>query len=298
MHRIFPLLLSGVLLLLPGRASLAEPPKEHEEWQGSVGALWIQYPLSCAVWGDEEKRIFQCKQEDNTVDLTIRRSPAVPLLRAQGTILGKTVDVHAVKKGNILEISGAYDTQKSTLPLSTAGTAQDFTFSGIYDNTPFQGKGSYKPDSLHVSLSFTKTFPITGTLDLRRNDGASSSLSGLAEFSSSTGTGMTLTATEMIPTANGNTPELNPPALPLLSSGTIEGATQKVVERVQDTGQALMGFSRLLSLVFQSIFAVLVILVLITFGFLFHHLKKQKPSPPPGSPPSPRAPTHDRNFLG
>ncbi|MBI2117418.1 hypothetical protein HYT95_00830 [Candidatus Peregrinibacteria bacterium] len=229
---------------------ILQPPAEHEEWQGSIGALWMHYPLSCAVWGNEEKRMFQCAQEGNTVALTIHHSLSDPLLQAQGTILGKTVDARAAKKGEILTVSGNYDGQTSSLPLTVGGTAEDFTFRGAYDNTPFQGKGSYKPASMHVSLSFTKTFPITGTLDLRRSDGTSSSLSGLVEFSSSAGTGTTLSGTGIPPTPSGTLSEIS--ALP-----------------------SLMGFSRILTLVFQTIFAILVILVLITFGFLLRHLKKR-----------------------
>lgn len=266
---MFPLLLSSILLLLPGRAFLLEPPAEREEWQGSIGALWIQYPLNCAVWGDEEKRIFQCAQEGNTVDLTIRRSTSDPLLQAQGTILGKAIDARAAKKGEILTVSGNYDGQTSSLPLTVGGTVEDFTFSGTYDKTPFQGKGSYKPDSLHVSLSFTKTIPITGTLDLRRSDGAAESAELLRELSSDTG----------IPLAAGDSAAALP-TLPLLSSGAIEGATQQVVERVQESGQALAGFSRILTLVFQAIFALLVIALLITFVFLLRHLRKQQQPPP------------------
>lgn len=258
---------------------MTEPPEEHEKWQGSIGALWMQYPLNCAVWGDEEKRVFQCEQESNTVDLTIRRSLSDPLLQAQGTILEKTVDARAVKKDGILDVSGSYGGQESSLPLTVGGTAEDFTFGGTYDATSFQGKGSYKPDSLHVSLSFTKTFPITGTLDLRRSDSSSSSPSAPIDFSSGTGTGMVLTDTGMLP-SNGTTPEFTPPALPLLSSGAIEGATQQVVERVQESGQALAGFSRILTLVFQAIFALLVIALLITFVFLLRHLRKQQQPPP------------------
>ncbi|MBI2523605.1 hypothetical protein HYW11_00065, partial [Candidatus Peregrinibacteria bacterium] len=73
MHRLFSLLLSSVLFLLPGRAFLLEPPAGHEEWQGSVGALWMHYPLSCTVWGNEEKRQLQCKQETHAITFTIRR---------------------------------------------------------------------------------------------------------------------------------------------------------------------------------------------------------------------------------
>lgn len=277
MHRIVPLLLISVFFLLPGRAFTLEPPAEYEEWQGSLGALWIQYPLNCSVWGDEEKRVFQCTQEGNTVDLTIHRSLSDPLLQAQGMILGKAIDARAAKKGEILHVSGSYDGQTSSLPLTVGGTAEDFTFRGTYDQTPFQGKGSYKPDSLHISLSFTKTIPITGTLDLRRSDGAPSSSSVSIESSSGTGTGVTITATGMLPPINNAPPEFTPPVLPLLSSGTIEGAAQQVVERVQESGQALAGFSRILTLVFQAIFALLVITLLITFVFLLRHLKTQPP---------------------
>lgn len=263
---------------------MADPPKEHEEWQGSIGALWIQYPLDCVVWGNEEQRVFQCTQEDNRVDLTIS-SQTNALLHAQGTILGKTVDARAVKKAKILEVSGTYDSQSPTIPLTIEGTRENFTFGGTYDTTPFQGNGSYKPDSIHVSLSFTKTFPITGTLDLHRSDRTSSS-SAFLEFSSGTGATNALTATGMLPISSGSTAEI--PVLPLLSSGSIEGATQHVVAQVQESGQALMGFSRILTLVFQTIFAVLVILVLITFGFLLHRLKNQQMKPPPPAPPAPK----------
>ncbi|MBI2524267.1 hypothetical protein HYW11_03630 [Candidatus Peregrinibacteria bacterium] len=270
MHRVFPLLLSGILLLLPGRAFLM-PPAKREEWRGSIGALWMQYPLACVVFG-EEQRLFRCTQEGNTVDLTIH-PPISALLHAQGTILGKTVDARAVKNGEILTVSGNYDGQTSSIPLTVGGTAENFTFSGTYDNTPFQGKGSYKPDSILVSLSFTKTFPITGTLEIHRSD-ATSSLPGFVEFSSRTGTGTTLSGTGILPTPSGTLSAIS--ALPLLSSGTLEGTTKRVVERVQESGQSLMGFSRILTPVFQTIFAILVIFVLITFGFLLHHLKKQK----------------------
>lgn len=286
-HRPFPLLLGSLLLLLPDLASTAEhtsapdllePPEEQEEWQGSVGALWMHYPLNCAVWGNEEKRTLQCKHQDNTIDLTIHRSQANPLLHAQGMILGKAIDARAVKKGDILDISGIYGDQTSSLPLTIRGTAQDFTFSGTYDNTPFQGNGSYTSDSLHVSLSFTKTFPITGILDLQRSDDA-------VEFLPITETGTASTGTGMIPTT-----------LPLLSSGTIEGATQLVIDHVQDTGQALMSFSRILTLVFQALFAVLAVLVLITFGFLLHRLKNQHMSSPQNPPREDHAPPHHGNV--
>lgn len=264
---------------------MLQPPAEHEEWQGSVGALWMQYPLDCAVWGNEEKRIFQCKQDVHAIDLTIRRPPADPLLRAQGAILGKTVDARAVKKGYILEISGTYDDQSPALLLSTAGTAQDFTFRGTYDNMPFQGKGSYKPDSLHVSLSFTKTIPITGTLDLRRSDGIASSAALPVELSSAMETGTMLTGTELPPATGASAASF--PTLPLLGSGAIEGASRQVVERVQESGRAIAGFSSILTLVFQTIFAILVIALLITFGFLLRHLKTQQRSPQGKDAPPP-----------
>lgn len=294
MLRAFSLILSSLLFLFstPNRIHTAEaaasqkilePPEEHEEWRGSIGALWIQYPLECAVWDEEEKRTIHCHRDGDIVNLTISPSQD-PLLYMHGMILGKTVEALAVKKGNILEVSGAYDIQKSTLSLTTEGAAQDFTFRGTYDNTPFQGKGSYKPDSVDVSLSFTKTFPITGTLEIHRVVHSPSSSSGLVEFSSSAGTGITLTATGVPPATSDGLAGI--PAFPLLSSGTIEGATQQVFERVQDTGQAFTSFSRILTLVFQTMFAVLVVLVLITFGFLLRHLKKQQSSPPLSSPPS------------
>ncbi len=285
MFRMVPLLLGSVLLFLPGRAFLLEPPAEHEEWQGSIGALWVHYPLRCSVWGDEEKRIFQCAQEGNTVDLTVHHSLSDPLLQAQGTILGKTVDARAAKKGETLTVSGNYDGQTSSIPITIGGTAEDFTFHGTYDQTPFQGKGSYKPDSLHVSLSFTKTIPITGTLDLRRSDGIASSAALPVEPSSATETGTMLTGTGILPATGASAASF--PTLPLLSSGAIEGASRQVVERVQESGRAIAGFSRILSLVLQAIFALLVIALLITFVFLLRHLKTQqrgqqsKDHPPP-----------------
>ncbi|OGJ57062.1 hypothetical protein A3H22_03835 [Candidatus Peribacteria bacterium RIFCSPLOWO2_12_FULL_55_15] len=252
--------------------NILEPPEEHEQWQGSVEALGIQFPLSCAVWGNEEKRIFQCKQEDNTVDLTIHSSQTDPLLSVHSRILEKTADAHAVKNGEILEVSGTYDDQASSLPLTIGGTAQDFTFSGVHNTTSFQGNGSYKPDSLRVSISFSQNFPITGILDLHRSNGE--------EMKPFHNTGIGTTST-------GNVPELIPPVLPLLNSGTIEVATRRAIDHVQDSGQTLTSFSRILSLVFQTIFAILVILILITFVFLFRHIKMQQRSPQGKDQPPP-----------
>lgn len=278
MHRIVPLVvLSSFFLLLPGHAFVAEPPKDHEKWHGSLGALWIDYPFDCAVWNDKKKRIFQCHDADNVVNLTINPS-ADPLLSVQGTILQRIGEARAVQQGNTLTISGTYDDQSPALPITIGGSAEDFTFHGTYDTTPFQGKGSYKPNSLHVSLSFTKYFPITGTLDLRRTDNAlpsSSSSSEPVAFSTNTETGMILSATGTPLVTSGSTMDISPPVT-LLSSGTIEMATQRAIVTLQDSGQALMGFSRVLTLIFQTIFAVLVIFLLITFGFLLHQMKDQR----------------------
>lgn len=257
---------------------ITEPPEQHEEWQGSIGALWVQYPLDCAVWEEQGKRTFHCHRDGDTVNLTIHPS-SDPLLSLQGMVLGKMAEARAVQKGDLLDVSGTYDDQTSSLPLTIDGTAETFTFSGSYDGTPFQGKGSYLRDSLTVSLSLTKTFPVTGTLTLHRSDGTlPSSLSPLIESPPSTATGT-------LPPPASNLPTFVPPVLPLLSSGTIEGATQRVVEQVQESGQALTKFSHVLTLVFQAIFAVLVLFVLLTFGFLLHRLKSQQTkSPPPASP--------------
>lgn len=280
MRRAFPLFLFIPLLLLPGRAFLHDAALEHEEWQGSIGALWVQYPLNCVVLDDEEKRVFQCRQEGNTIDLTIRHSPSGHLLRAQGTILGKTVNAEATKTGELLTVSGSYDGQAASLPLAIGGAAEDFTFSGTFDATPFQGRGSYKQESLHISLSFTKTIPITGTLDLRRSDGGTAASIDPVALPPDAGTGLLLSGTEA-PPADGIS-ALTPPPFPLFSSGTVEGAAQNVIERVQESGRAVAGFSRILTLVFQAIFAVLVLALLVTFVFLLRKLRKQPPQPPVG----------------
>lgn len=276
MRRTFPLLLTSLLLFLPTRAFPHDAALEHEEWQGSIGALWIHYPLDCAVRENEEERVFQCTQEGNTIDLTVRHTPSGPLLRAQGTILGKAVNAEATRKGEVLTVSGSYDGQAASLPLAIGGTAEDFTFSGTFDATPFQGKGSSTRDSLHISLSFTKTIPITGTLDLRRSDGATASSAASAVLPFDAGTGMMLSGTEQ-PSTNDDS-AMTLPTLPLFSSGTVEGATQNVIGRVQESGRAIAGFSRILTLVFQAIFALLVIALLVTFVFLLRHLRKQPPS--------------------
>lgn len=276
MRRAPPLLLTTLLLLLPGRAYLHDTATEHEEWRGSIGALWLHYPLDCAVREDEEERVFQCTQEGNALDLTVRHSPSGPLLRARGTILGKAINAEATRKGEVLTVSGSYDGQAASLPLAIGGTAEDFSYSGTFDATPFQGRGSYQQDSLHVSLSFTKTIPITGTLDLRRSDGSASSTDP-AMISPDAGTGTPPAGTEAPPAAGDSAMTL--PSLPLFSSGTVEGATQNVIGRVQESGRAIAGFSRVLTLVFQTIFAVLVLALLIIFVFLLRKLRKQ---PPPG----------------
>lgn len=273
MHRTLPLVICGLLLLLPGSASLAEPPKDHEEWHGSLGALWMHYPFDCAVWNEGERRLFACHNNSNAVTLTINPPSADPFLLLEGTVLGKTGKVRATKEGNTLTITGVYDDQSQSLPLTVEGNAEHFTFSGAHEGTPFQGKGSSTQNTLTLSLSFVHYVPLTGTLEIRRVDAPAD----LPSSSATTSIALALAP----PRGTGAAPSLDlasdlPPPFPILSSGTIERATQGVIDRLEDSGQSFARFSRALTLVLQTIFAALAILLLVTFGFLLHHMKNQR----------------------
>lgn len=279
MFRAFPLVLGSVLLLLPVSAFMTEPPQDHEEWRGSLGALWMHYPFDCTVWNEGQRQLFACHDDSNTVTLTINPPSTDPFLSLEGTVLGKTGKVRAIKQGNTLTLSGMYDDQYQSLPLTVEGTAKNFTFSGAHEGTPFQGKGSSTQDALTLSLSFVHYIPLTGTLELRRTDSPadlpSSSTTTSIALAPPRGTGTALSATGTTPPSLDLASDL-PPPFPILSSGTIERAAQDVIDRLEDSGQSFSRFSRFLTLVLQTIFAALAVLLLVTFGFLLHHLKNQR----------------------